>query len=102
MTRNGQLQKQPTNQALHKHKWSTINWVWKMTSATVRAHLHQASASTLQQLCDDACNSVVNENNGVTPEWDSNQSSNDSTDFNENRIVSVIAALTLTLSVNGT
>ena len=72
-----------------------------MTSATVRAHLHQASASMLQQLCDDAYNSVVNENNGVTPELDCNRFSNDSTDFNENKIASVTAALTLTLGVNG-
>ena len=30
---------------------------------TFRARLHQASASTLQQLCDDTKNSVLIENN---------------------------------------
>ena len=59
----------------------------------VRAHLHQASASTLQQLSDDTCNSVLIENNGVTPEWGCNLFSSDSTDVNENRIASVIAEL---------
>ena len=38
-------------------------------AATVRARLHQASASTLRQLCNDATGSVLIENNGVTPEW---------------------------------
>ena len=33
------------------------------------AHFHQASASTLQQLCDDASNTVLIENNGVAPDW---------------------------------
>ena len=40
----------------------------------VRAHLHQASASTLQQLCDDA------------PEWVFKLFSSISIDFNENKI----------------
>ena len=31
-------------------------------------HLHQVSASTLQQLCDDASDTVLIENNGVTPD----------------------------------
>ena len=39
---------------------------------SVRACLHQASASTLRQLCDDASNSVLIENNGVTSEWGCN------------------------------
>ena len=34
----------------------------------VRVHLHQASASTLQQLCDDASNTALIENNGIAPE----------------------------------
>ena len=59
----------------------------------VRAHLHQASASTLQQLSDDTCNSVLIENNGVTPEWGCSLFSSDSTDFNENIIARVIAEL---------
>ena len=56
----------------------------------VRARLHQASASMLRQLCDDACDSVRIENNGVAPEWGSNPFSRDSTVFNKNRIASVI------------
>ena len=60
---------------------------------TLRARLHQASASMLRQLSDDACDSVVIENNGVTPEWGCNLFSSDSADFNETRIASVIAEL---------
>ena len=48
-----------------------------------------------RQRCDDTCDSVLIENNGVTPDWGYNPFSSDSTVFNENRIVSVIAALTL-------
>ena len=61
----------------------------------LRVCLHQASAlaSTLQQLCNDACDSVLIENNGVAPEWGCNLFSSDSTNFNENRIASVIAEL---------
>ena len=33
-------------------------------TGVVRARLHQASASTLQQLCDDASNSALIEING--------------------------------------
>ena len=43
--------------------------------------LHQASASALRQLCNDA------------PEWSCNPFSSDSIDFNENRITSVMAEL---------
>ena len=56
----------------------------------IRAHLHQASASTLRQLRDDTCDSVLIENNRVAPEWSCNPFSSDSTDFNENRIARVI------------
>ena len=59
----------------------------------------------LRDHCDDACNSVLIENNIVTPDWVYNPFSSDSTVFNENRIASVItamsAALMLTLGVNG-
>ena len=48
-----------------------------------RARLHQGSALTLQQLCDDSSNSVLIENNGVTPEWGCNLFSSDSIVFNE-------------------
>ena len=47
----------------------------------------------LQQRCDDACDSVLIEYNGVAPEWGCNPFSSDSTVFNKNRIASVIAEL---------
>ena len=56
---------------------------------------------SLRARCDDACNAVLIENNGVAPEWVCKPFSSDSTVFSENRIPSVIAALTLTLGVNG-
>ena len=62
-------------------------------NADVRAHLHQASASTLWQLCDDAYDPVLIENIRVTPEWSCNPFSSVSIVFNENRIVSIIAEL---------
>ena len=39
---------------------------------SLRAFLHQASVSTLRQLCDDATDNAVIENNGVTPDWGCN------------------------------
>ena len=39
---------------------------------TLRAHLHQASASTLRPLCDDASNSVLIEINGDACKWVAN------------------------------
>ena len=39
------------------------------SSSSLGACLHQVSASMLQQLCDDVSDSVLVENNGVTPEW---------------------------------
>ena len=56
-------------------------------------HLHQASASMLRQLYDDACDSVLIENKRVAPEWGCNLFSSDSIVFNENTIISVIAEL---------
>ena len=66
--------------------------VWDCV-AMVRAHLHQASASTLRQLCDDDSSTVLIENNRVAPKWVCNLFSSDSTVFNENKIASVIAEL---------
>ena len=63
------------------------------TTNTVGACLHRASASTLPQLCDDACYSVLIENNGVAPDLGCNPFSSDSIIFNENSIASVIAEL---------
>ena len=67
----------------------SLNSMNSLTS--LRAHLHQAS--TLQQLIDDATNSVLIENNGVTPEWTCNPFLSDSIVFDENRIASVIVEL---------
>ena len=58
-----------------------------------RVRLHQTLASMLLQLCDDACDSVLIENNGVAPEWGCNLFSSDSNVFNENRIASVLTEL---------
>ena len=52
-----------------------------------RLHLHKTSASMLQEICDDASNSVLIENNRVTAGWSCNSFSSVSIDFNENRIV---------------
>ena len=67
----------------------------------LRVRFHQVSVSMLQQLCDDASDTVLIENN---PEWGCNPSSSDSNVFNEKSIASIIAvlaALMLTLGVNG-
>ena len=42
-----------------------------------RFSLHQESASTLRQLCDDAYNFVLIEISGVAPEWFCNPFSSD-------------------------
>ena len=63
------------------------------SSSFLRAHLQQASASMLPQLCNDACDSVLIENNVVPPEWGCDPLSSDSTDSNENRIARVITEL---------
>ena len=57
-----------------------------------KVRLHQASSSTMVQLCDDdASNTVLIENNGVTWKWVTTPNRSDSFVFNENRIASVIA-----------
>ena len=68
---------------------------------SLTASLHQASASMLRQLCDDASDTVLIENNRVLSEQGCNPISSDSIVFNENSIASIVAALTLTLGVNG-
>ena len=55
-------------------------------NAVIRVRLQQASASTLRQLCNDASDTILIENNGVTPEWSCNSFSSDTIIFNENRI----------------
>ena len=58
----------------------------------------------LRQLCNDASDSVLVKNNGVTWKCDATSFLSDSIVCNENRIASVIAelsgVLTLTLGVN--
>ena len=65
----------------------------RMTNAceNIRAHSHQASASKLRQFCNDTSNTVLIENNRVTPEWGYNRFSSDSIVFNENNIASITA-----------
>ena len=74
----------------------------------IRARLHQASASTKSQRCNDACNIALIEISGVTPKCVATPFWSDTIffiDFNESYVASVIAALTLrwrlTLGVNG-
>ena len=53
-----------------------------------------------QQLCKDANNTVLIENNEVAPDWGCNPFSSYSIVFKKNRIASVIAEFLLTLGVN--
>ena len=39
--------------------------IWNKSCFGLRARLHQTSASTLQQHCDDACDTVLIEINGI-------------------------------------
>ena len=66
--------------------------VFILITWTVRACLHQASESMLQ-LCDDANDTVLIENNWVTPDWDFNPFSSYIIICNENSIISVITEL---------
>ena len=84
-----------------QHK--TLNKAVSLGDTWVRARLHQASASILRQLCDDARDTVLIENNVVAPDWGCNLFLSNSIIFNENNITSVIAELPqhrLTLGVN--
>ena len=65
------------------------NWCF----LSIRVCLHQASASMLWQLCDDANDSVLIEINGDTWKWVANPF--------WSVIGELFAALTLTLGVNG-
>ena len=67
-----------------------------------KAHLHQVSASMLQQLCNDSDNIVLIENNGVASKLVATPFLSDFIVSNDISITSVIAALTLMLGVNGT
>ena len=58
-----------------------------------KSHLHEAWASTLQQLCGDASDTVLIENTGVAPKWGCNPFSSDLIVSNVNRIAIIIAEL---------
>ena len=55
----------------------------------------------LRQLSNDASNIVLIENNGATRKWVVTPIWSNYIVFNENSIASVIAALMLTLGING-
>ena len=57
---------------------------------TIRVRLHQAPVSMLPQLCDEASDTVLIENNGFTLEWSCKLFSSDSIVLNENRIARTI------------
>ena len=65
------------------------------TITRLRVNLHQASASTLRQLCDDGSDTVLIKNNGVSQKWVVTLILGDSIVFDENRILSIIAELSL-------
>ena len=84
--------------------WLTLNKRVAVArcECTLRVCLHQASASMLWQLCDDASHTVLIEINGLTPERGCSLFSSDYIVFNENSITSrVVAGFTLTLGVKG-
>ena len=59
----------------------------------VRAHLHQASKSTLRQLCDDANYTALIENNGASRNWVATPFWSNSIVFNKSGIASIIVEL---------
>ena len=62
----------------------------------VTAHLHQASVSLRQCCCDDACDTVLIDHNGVAPKWVATPFSSIYIVVNENCVTSVITAMTQT------
>ena len=82
----------------HCSMW-TLNWilyepVWKRCRfhfhANTRACLHQASESMLWQWCDNANDTALIENNGITPDWVCNPFLNHFIVFSENSMASII------------
>ena len=45
---------------------------WTSGLLYIRARLHQATESALQQLCNETSDTILIENNGVTPDWGCN------------------------------
>ena len=77
--------------------WQTVQRITKHG----KVHLGPVYTKRQRQCCNDACDSVLIENSGVACKWVVNPFWSDTTVFNENRIASVIAGLTLTLGING-
>ena len=65
----------------------------KIIDSSIRARLHQTSATTLQQLCDGARDIVLNENNGVLGNWVAAPFWSDFIVFNGNGILGIIEQL---------
>ena len=59
----------------------------------LRACLHQASASMLRQLCDNASDTILIESNRVAWKWVATSFQSGSIVFNENSMASIIAEL---------
>ena len=72
-----------------------------VSARSVKSTLGPVSTKRQHQCCNDACDSVLIENNGVTPRMDLQPIFKQFTIFNENRIASVIPTLMLRLDVNG-
>ena len=72
------------------HFYTHLNDIFGLIFIHVRARLHQWSASTLSQLCDNAKDSLLIANNGVTSEWGCHPFSSEAIVFNENKIASIM------------
>ena len=71
-------------------------------SVTTNTSLGPVYTKHQRQYCDDARDPVLIESNGVIRKWVATPFWSNSIVFNESSIASVIAVLTLALSVNGT
>ena len=81
-------------------KMKSVQWFCKRlhSTMTIRAYLHQASVWMQSQCCDDACDIVLIEKNGVTPKWVATHSGVTlfvSSDLSKSCITGVIIVLTL-------
>ena len=77
--------------ANHKHLKTRVNFLcMKIIDSSIRTRLHQTSATTLQQLCDDVMDFVISENNGVPGNWVAVPFWSDSIVFNGNGIPGII------------
>ena len=55
---------------IEMHKLITsLFWLSSLSSEAIRVRLHQAVSPTQSQRCDDACDTALSENNGVTLKW---------------------------------